>query len=368
MKQIDVILTKSRSYPIFITDKDFSELGETIKNFTLGSDAFIITNANIHKLYADDLRKAFNRNGIQSHFYKIKDSEQSKSVTEYIKTVTKISSIDVKKKLFLVALGGGVVGDLCGFVAATYKRGIPYVQVPTTLLAQVDSSIGGKTAIDLPSGKNLIGAFFHPVLVYSNINLLKSLPIRQIKSGLAEVIKYGIILDPKLFEFLEKNQQKILNRDHDSLKYIISQSSRIKAYVVSVDEKETKGFRTILNFGHTIGHALETANKYSNLTHGEAITMGMVGACEIASELGLLRQSDLFRMTSLLQLIKLPEKALKIDLKAILDAFSRDKKFIHGKIRMVLPTRIGHVIVADDIPFKLIKKIIQKQVRIYNGN
>ncbi len=361
MKNIKVNL-KEHSYPIVIAEKDFKILAENINQLCLGRDAFIITNARIYKLYADNLRMRLGRAGIRSHFCKVKDSEVSKSIPEYIKTIKKISKIDTKKRLFLIALGGGVIGDLCGFIAATYKRGINYVQIPTTLLAQVDSGIGGKTGIDLPSGKNLVGAFFQPRLVYSNISLLRSLPSRQIKSGLAEVVKYGIILDQHLFRFLEKNHQKLLRLDRKCLMHIINISSKIKASIVEIDEKETKGLRTILNFGHTIGHALETATKYTNLSHGEAISIGMVSAAEIALNLGILDQKTFDRILALLICLKLPVAANIADSKAIFDAFARDKKFIHGKIRMVIPTKIGHVIVTEDIPWPVIKHIIEKRV------
>jgi 3-dehydroquinate synthase len=353
---------EDRSYPIIITKDDFTNLALRLKQMALGNAAFIISNPLISRLYSDKLKTALLTVGISSTVYNIKDSEASKSIDQYIKTISKISSIDTKKRLFCIALGGGVVGDLTGFVAATYKRGIPYVQVPTTLLAQVDSAIGGKTAIDLVSGKNLVGAFFQPKLVYSNVSLLTSLPGRQISSGLAEVVKYGVIIDKNLFAFLEKNHQKILRLDKDSLIKIISTASKIKAQIVAADEKETKGLRTILNFGHTIGHALETATDYTNLNHGEAISIGMVAACEIAREIGILAPNTQQRLTDLLLKFNLPVKARKIDLKKVYQAFYRDKKFINGKIRMVIPSRIGHVIVTEDIPFKIIQKIIQRSV------
>ncbi|MBU1044216.1 MAG: 3-dehydroquinate synthase [Candidatus Omnitrophica bacterium] len=353
---------QERSYPIIITKDDFKNLAGRLKALALGNQAFIISNPIISRLYGPGLKTALSNVGINSVIYNIKDSESSKSIAQYIKTISKISSIDTKKRLFCVALGGGVVGDLTGFVAATYKRGIPYIQVPTTLLAQVDSAIGGKTAIDLASGKNLVGAFFQPKLVYSNVSLLGSLPARQISSGLAEVVKYGMIIDKDLFAFLEKNYQKILNSDKESLIRIISTASKIKAHIVANDEKETKGLRTILNFGHTIGHALETATDYTNLNHGEAISIGMVAACQIAQEIGILEPKVEQRLIDLLVKFNLPIKAKKVDLKKVYQAFYRDKKFINGKIRMVVPSRIGHVIVTEDIPFKIIQKIIKRSI------
>ena len=256
-----------------------------------------------------------------------------------------------------------MVGDLSGFIAATYKRGIPYIHIPTTLLAQVDSAIGGKTAIDLPSGKNLIGAFYQPKMVYSNISTLSHLPARQIISGLAEVVKYGVISDNRLFCFLEKNTGKITKLSKEHLAHMVYTASKIKAKIVEADERETLGLRTILNFGHTIGHALETANSYKNLNHGEAISIGMVCAAEIAGEMGIFSPKDRSRLISLLECLKLPTTAPKTDLNAVFRAFYRDKKFIHGRIRMVLPTCIGHVIVTEDVPLKLIEQILQKRTK-----
>jgi len=354
---------EDKSYPIVITKDDFKNLAKRLKALSLGNEAFIISNPLISRLYAKSLQAELLSSGINSTVYNIKDSESSKSIAQYIKTITKISSIDTKKCLFCIALGGGVVGDLTGFVAATYKRGIPYVQVPTTLLSQVDSAIGGKTAIDLASGKNLVGAFFQPKLVYSNVSLLKSLAKRQISSGLAEVVKYGMIIDKNLFSFLEKNHEKIMKLDKDCLIRIIGTASKIKAQIVANDEKETKGLRTILNFGHTIGHALETATDYSNLNHGEAISIGMVAACEISEEIGILQSGVKEKLIDLLTKFNLPIKAKKIDLKKVYKAFYRDKKFINGKIRVVIPSRIGHVMVTEDIPFNIIKKVIQRSVK-----
>ncbi|MDD5747390.1 MAG: 3-dehydroquinate synthase, partial [Candidatus Omnitrophica bacterium] len=257
------------------------------------------------------------------------------------------------------------VGDLTGFIAATYKRGIPYIQIPTTLLAQVDSAIGGKTAIDLPAGKNLLGAFYQPRMVYSDINVLKSLPRRHIKSGLAEVVKYGVIFDKNLFEYLEKNHADLLEGNPDCLSHVIAAASRIKAHVVSVDEHETTGFRTILNFGHTIGHAVETATGYTRLAHGEAISIGMACAADIAVELGLFAPESFARLISLLERLQLPVQAKEIDLRAVFSAFYRDKKFIRGAIRMVLPTKIGHVIVTENIPWTIVNNAIKKRVNNY---
>ncbi len=367
MKTVKVSL-KENSYKIYIAGGSFTKLAQLVYRLELGTNAFIITNRKIFNLHAKKLKQALEKEKIRCYFYKVPDSEKSKSIDQYSKAIAKISTLNTKKRFFLAAFGGGVVGDLCGFIAATYKRGVPYVQIPTTLLSQVDSAIGGKTAIDISSGKNLIGAFYQPKLVYSNISLLNSLPARQIISGLAEVVKYGIIADKNLFSYLEKNYKKILKLDIETLEHVITVSSKIKSSIVAVDEKESLGLRTILNYGHTIGHALETASSYKDiLNHGEAISIGMICAAEIAAEIGLFDKKSLIRMITLLQNLNLPQEARKINYQAVLRAFYRDKKFINAKIRMVLPTRIGHVIVTEDIPVSIINKIIKKKVACY-GN
>jgi 3-dehydroquinate synthase len=361
MPQIKLNLAK-RTYPIVIANDNFQTLAKMSFKQKLGTDAVIITNSKIGKLFAKDLKKALNKAKIRTHIFYVQDSEKSKSISEYVKIISKISALDTKKRLFLIALGGGVVGDLTGFMAATYKRGIPYIQVPTTLLGQVDSAIGGKTAVDLPSGKNLIGAFYQPKIVYSNIKLLKSLPDIQISSGLAEVVKYGVIVDEKFFGYIEKNYKKILKLNSTCITHVIKTCSRIKAAIVEADEKETTGLRSILNFGHTVGHALETAAGYSKLNHGQAISIGMVCAAEIANQMGILPQKELQRIIRILELLKLPVTAKRINFNSVVKAFYRDKKFINGRIRMVIPSRIGHVFVTENISYNLIKKVIKKRM------
>jgi len=295
---------------------------------------------------------------------KIPDKETSKSNKEATRLIQKISQLDRHRGTFIVAFGGGVVGDLAGFVASIYKRGIPYVQIPTTLLGQVDSAIGGKVAIDTDLAKNLIGAFYQPRAVISDISFLKSLPAREIRSGFAEIIKYGIIADKNLFFFIEKNIKKLLKRDKTSLEYVIYKCSKIKADVVRRDEKDTKGIRAILNYGHTVGHAIEAASGYSKLyTHGEAIAVGMIIAAEISNELGLLKEKELERIESLIKIIGLPTKIKSLKLKKIMDAQSYDKKIIHGVNRFILPTRIGKVKICENISKKMIADIIARRLK-----
>ncbi|MCM8813535.1 MAG: 3-dehydroquinate synthase [Candidatus Omnitrophica bacterium] len=349
-------------YEVLIARKGFQALARRLGSLKLGSSAFVVTNPNIKKICGKTFCDAMNSAGIAVLFYTIPAAERSKSVEYYIRTVEAVARFSAKKRPFIAALGGGVVGDLAGFVAATYKRGIPYVQIPTTLLAQVDSAIGGKTAVDLPSGKNMLGAFYQPRLVYENIDLLTSLPARQIRSGLAEIIKYGVIYDAELFARLERNYQTIGTADPAALLPVIKRSVEIKAHVVAADERETGGLRSILNFGHTIGHALETATAYAKFTHGEAIAIGMQCAADVAVRLELLPDAAAARIEQLLQRYGLPVSTAAISHARILRAFFNDKKFIRGTIRMVLPTRIGHVLVAENIPLKTVKSVLQKRV------
>jgi 3-dehydroquinate synthase len=236
---------------------------------------------------------------------------------------------------------------------------VPYIQVPTTLLAQIDSSIGGKTAIDLGTGKNLVGAFYQPRLVFTDTKVLKTLDKRQIRNGLAEAIKYGIIGDPKLFAFIEANHKKFLKGDIEALNFIVRRCVKIKARIVSADEKETKALRTILNFGHTVGHALEAAGRFDQYHHGESVGLGMRVAARISVGKGLLTQSQELRINQLISGVGLPDKIAGVRLAKIMDLMRHDKKFSAGHNRFVLVKKIGQVVVVNDIPEKLITRSIQ---------
>jgi len=330
-----------------------------LKNLGLGKDAVIITHASIENLYGKKLSASLKKAGYSVKIFQVPEGEKSKSAPCALRLLKQISAYDVDKKIFVIALGGGVVGDLAGFVAAIYKRGVPYVQVPTTLLAQIDSSIGGKTAIDLEKGKNLVGAFYQPSLVVADTGVLKTLSARQIRNGLAEAIKYGIIRDPKLFSFIEANYQKFFNNDVKVLNFIVLRCAAIKATVVAADEKETKGLRTILNFGHTAGHAVEAAGRYNQYHHGEAVGLGMRVAARISVLKGLLSVADENRLNQLISAVGLPEKIKNVRLPKIMDLMKHDKKFTAGRNRFVLATRIGQVKVVTDIPANIITQAIQ---------
>lgn len=364
MRRIRVSL-KERSYDIIMGRGLLKSLGSLAKKLGLGRDAVVVTNARIMRLYGSIVKKSLSRSGMTVHFEIVPDSEKAKSVGVMADLLNRISRYDKEKKIFLVALGGGVIGDLTGFVAATYKRGVPYVQVPTTLLAQVDSSIGGKTAIDLPCAKNLAGAFYQPRLVLSDITLLRSLPIRELRNGLAEVIKYGVIKDKKLFSFIEKNSGKILKYDPAALEHIVSRSSAIKSAIVEKDEFDKKDLRAVLNFGHTLGHAIETASTYSGrYTHGEAVAIGMLAAADIALRSGITKSvPDIIRLRRLVSACGLPAKAAGVNASAIWAAQLHDKKHSGRRNKFILPIAMGKVGVFECIPDNILRLSIAEMLK-----
>ncbi len=359
MRTIKVTL-KDHPYPIVIGRNIFPQLGKYLHGLGLGESALIITSPNIRKLHGDMLINSLSQSRINASFLEVPDGEKSKSAVMAMKLLERIVRADVGKGVFLIAFGGGVIGDLTGFVASIYKRGIPYVQVPTTLLAQIDSAIGGKVAIDLSVGKNLVGAYHQPKIVFSDVSVLSTLDVRQLRNGLAEAIKYGIIADKDLFEFIERNDIKLLSRDLNSLEELVDACSRIKASIVIKDEKETKNLRTILNFGHTLGHAIEAAGKYQIYQHGEAIALGMRMAAEISKRLGMIEDRDAFLINKLLTAVGLPTKLAKISQEDILSHMQHDKKFIKGKNRFVLVPKIGSVKIVEGVSPAIIKAAIKR--------
>ena len=352
---------KKRSYNIIIGSNIINLLGKYIRKLNIGYTAYVITNASIKNKYGKALSKTLKQSNFDIRFKTVPDTEKSKSIEVVSSIIKDIAIFDKKRKIFIIAFGGGVIGDLAGFVASIYKRGIPYIQVPTTLLAQVDSSIGGKTAVDLSQAKNLVGAFYQPQLVFSELNLLKTLDLRQLRSGLAEVIKYGVIKDPKLFSYLEKKYKDTLNLKNTALEFIVKRSSLIKAKIVQQDEREEKGIRTILNFGHTIGHAIEAAGNYKGYSHGEAIALGMLVACDISKKLKLINAKTSQRIESLLRIVGLPLKIKGMSINDIIKAHYHDKKFIGKSNRFVLIEGIGKTKIVEDIPLKIIKEVLKKR-------
>ncbi|MCM8762929.1 MAG: 3-dehydroquinate synthase [Candidatus Omnitrophica bacterium] len=350
-----------RNYNIIISSGAISQVGDLVKDLNLGTYAYIITHPYLRRKYGVRLENSFLKGGIRDFKFKLlPESEKTKSINTAVAVIRDIVRLAKFKRIFLVAFGGGVIGDLTGFIASIYKRGVPYIQIPTTLLSQVDAAIGGKTAVDLPEAKNLIGAFYQPRLVVSDISLLRTLNARQMRSGLAEVIKYGIIKDKILFKYLERNQKKIIERDEKALEFIINRASRIKAKIVEQDEREEKGVRTVLNFGHTFGHAIEAAAGYRRYTHGEAVALGMLCALDISARLKLLKKDKFMRIIQLIRSYGLPCEIKGVSLAKILSALYYDKKF-QGKItRFVLLKDIGKTLIKENLPISLIKMALKK--------
>jgi 3-dehydroquinate synthase len=346
----------SRSYPVLIGSGMLAKCGKIARSLDIGADAYVVTNSLIQKKYGARLVSSLKSAGISSRFKLIADTEKSKSLATASALLNDLAVYDMKKRVFIIAFGGGVVGDLAGFVAALYKRGIPYIQVPTTLLAQVDSSIGGKTAVDLDTGKNLVGAFYQPKAVIADISVLRSLDKRQLRQGVSEVIKYGLIASRQLFSYVEKNMARILAGDTAALSFIVQECSRIKAAVVSADEKEEKSLRTLLNFGHTIGHAIEAGGGYSKYGHGDAVALGMLVAADISVHMNMLDKGSFERIKRAIAGAGLPTRLRGVPLGKIISLHYRDKKFKAGKNRFVLLESIGKAKVVENIRLLIIKK------------
>lgn len=361
MKTVKVNLKKN-SYAILIGSNILPRAGAFIRRLNIGDYAYIITNAAIKNRYGAALDKTLRISGVNSKFKLIPDSEKSKSLNTAFSLIRDVAACEKKRQLFIVAFGGGVVGDLTGFVASIYKRGLPYVQIATTLLAQVDSAIGGKTGVNLAQGKNLAGAFYQPKLVLSDIATLKSLDLKQLRNGLAEVIKYAVINDAALLNYLEKKYKDILAMDEKALEFIVARCSHIKAEIVALDEKEEKGIRTILNFGHTIGHAIEVAAGYKGYSHGEAVALGMLVACGLSEITGLASGDTGVRIENLIKKAGLPVKINRVSIADIINAYYFDKKFIGAKNRFVLIEGIGKTKIVQDIPLSAIKKAISNRM------
>ena len=294
----------------------------------------------------------------------IPDGETSKSLAEAEKLYTRAIELGLDRKSAIIALGGGVVGDLAGFVAATFLRGVDLIQIPTTLLAQVDSSVGGKTAVNHALGKNLIGAFHQPRAVFIDLKFLATLPEREIKSGLGEVVKYGVISDEDFFAYLEDNADKILRRDVQTMARIVKRSCEIKAEVVSADEREA-GLRRILNFGHTLAHAVEEQTHYKKFRHGEAVAIGMIAAAQISCELGKTSAENVRRLEKLLRRFGMITNCAGLDADKLYAVTFRDKKTVGGVVNWVLMKNFGDVEICSDVPAQIVKKVFG---RLCSGN
>jgi len=357
MKEISVQLAK-RSYQIKIGNNLLINLGRELEAFNLSQKCLVVTNPLVFKLYGSQVQSSLQRAGFKTTIVLVDDGEQAKSLEWAARLYDAALRAELDRNSPIVALGGGVVGDLAGFVAATYMRGVPFIQVPTTLLAQVDSSVGGKVAINHPQGKNLIGAFHQPKLVLTDLNTLKSLPPRELRSGLAEVIKYGVIWDKDFFVYLESNIKEALNLNDAVLEFLIAKSCAIKAAIVEKDEQE-KALRAILNFGHTFGHVYEALTNYNTYRHGEAVAMGMVEVTKFAYSRGLVTREFLTELKNVLTLAGLPlEPSSSFSSDKILDLMKHDKKNKKGKLQLILPLDFGKV-VSQAVDLTEMKKYLQ---------
>jgi 3-dehydroquinate synthase len=349
----------NRSYEIEIGPGLLKRLGGECRRLGLGSRCAIISDRNVAARYGRGAQRSLVNAGFDCSLIAVPAGETAKSLRTVQTCYDALSAQRLERKSFIVALGGGVVGDLAGFVAATYLRGIPFVQVPTTLLAQVDSSVGGKVGVNLKAGKNLVGSFYQPRLVLCDLKTLDTLPARELRAGLAEVIKYGVIYDRGLFARLERDLEKLLKREPKTLASVVARCCEIKAEVVREDETES-GLRAILNFGHTIGHALEAISHYGKYLHGEAISIGQVAAARLSERQLGLPGKEVARLANLLKRAGLPITA-KLNPRArakLLAAMKLDKKVTRGEIKFVLAKRIGEVRFGCRIAPKVVETAI----------
>lgn len=324
-----------------------------------GKDLLVVTNSTVAKLYLSALKAALGGRNVAECI--LADGEQHKTLDTAGRVFDALIAKKLNRDAVVLALGGGVVGDIAGFAAACYQRGIGYVQIPTTLLAQVDSSVGGKTGVNHSGGKNLIGAFHQPLAVISDTRTLSTLPDRELSAGLAEVIKYGLIWDPPLIDWLEANMDKLRARDVHALTHAISRSCEIKAAVVAQDERE-QGQRAILNFGHTFGHAIEAATAYEAFLHGEAVGLGMIMATDLSHRLGLLDATAKERVRALVKCAGLPAEAPKIGAARALDLMQMDKKVLSGRVRLVLLEKLGRAAVMSNYPQSALEATLREHL------
>ena len=356
MKDIFVNLGTD-SYHIVIDRDILNRVGPHISKIINPGKAVVVTDKTVESLYGKAVFDSLSECNFDVKLVSIEPGEEQKTLSRAEELYEVLFDHKVDRKSSIIALGGGVIGDLTGFVASTFMRGIPFVQIPTTLLAQVDSSIGGKVAVNHPRGKNMIGCFYQPKAVFIDIATLQTLPKAEIIAGMVEVMKYGMIKDSAFFEYIEKHLSEILELDDVALEKIIHDSCMIKAQIVELDEKE-EGVRAILNYGHTIGHALESLTSYKKYRHGEAVAMGMIYATRIAMEMNLADDTVLKRQESLLKKLGLGLKDNELNPDDIVRVLYQDKKTIGGKLRFVLPTRIGDVAITDEATDEVILKVL----------
>ncbi len=362
-----------RSYEIAIVTGELAAFAERLtgwlaaRGFKAGARpaVLIVTDGHVCHQHAAAVGASLHLAGFKCEVAILEPGEQTKSLEAAASLYDRLVEMQADRQTIVVAVGGGVIGDLAGFVAATYARGLPFVQVPTTLLAQVDSSVGGKVGINHPQGKNLIGAFHQPLGVFLDTAVLDTLPVRDYRSGLAEVVKYGVILDGEFFEYLETNTAGLNLRSPEVLRHIVARSCRLKADVVEHDEFERTGLRAVLNYGHTFGHAFEALSGYGELLHGEAVAIGMMYAARLAHRLGRIDAALVERQSQLLTALGLPIRlpdASRLSTSDILGSMRLDKKTVGGRLRFVLPTKLGHVELVDGVAEDDVRAVLDSAV------
>lgn len=335
-----------------------------IAELAASSRIHIVSSQKVWRAVGKKVRRAFGAK-TGKHIHLMSDAESAKTMRTVEALCRALVQAGADRKSLLVAVGGGVVGDVAGFVAASYLRGVALVHVPTTVVAQVDSSIGGKTGVNLPEGKNLVGAFYPPRLIIADTEMLRTLPEREFRGGLAEIIKHAIIADARMFAYLEANMEKVQRRDHAALGYLIPANVRIKAQVVSRDERES-GLREILNFGHTFGHALESVTHYKRYQHGEAVAWGMMAAALLGHEIGVTRADDVSRIVSLVRRMGPLPPWPRVPAKALIDAMRSDKKTRDGQLRFVLTPCIGQAASYDGAPLAKVERVLRFAPHFFN--
>ena len=350
------------SYPVVAGWGIIDQLGDRLVDLGINSPAYIITDENLMNRYGRRAQRALQRRGIAAHCFIIPPGEPSKTNNLAQAIYQWLVGLRAERGHAIIAVGGGVVGDLAGYVAATFLRGVPFVQVPTSMAAMVDASIGGKVAVNLPQGKNLVGAFYQPRAVLADVQALSTLGKRELSEGWAEAIKHGFILDASLVDVFEEHAEALMNVEPEIATEVIRRSMAIKADVVSQDERETLGIRILLNYGHTIGHALESSTEYGRFMHGEGVSIGMMGAAKMAQEMGILDQAVVDRQYNLLQRFNLPTTAPGVPVDDIRRAMSLDKKVADGANRWVMLEDVGQAVVRRDVPVELVDRTVRELV------
>ena len=355
-----VVTHSNGSYPILVGWGLLERLGEYVLGLGMAGPVYIFSDDQVFSPHGRRAQVSLERSGIEAHCFIFPAGERSKSLESAEAMYRWLVDRKAERGHGVVAVGGGVVGDLAGFVAATFLRGMPLVQVPTSMAAMVDASIGGKVAVNLPQGKNLVGAFYQPRLVLADVSTLSTLGKRELAEGWAEAIKHGLILDGELFDIFEEHAEALMELEADLTTEVIKRSAAIKARVVSEDERETLGRRILLNYGHTIGHALESATNYGQYLHGEAVSVGLMGAAAISERMGMISGDVVARQRRVLERFGLPTAAPNVEPEEVFKAMSMDKKTEAGSIKWVLLEDVGRAVVRRDVPSELVEEAVYR--------